>query len=165
MEPRIETISSKKVIGQRIRTSLSNNKTFKLWKGFMPRWNEIKNRATTDLLSIQVYYKSIDFSDFTPDTEIEKWAAAEVLSFDNIPDGMEPFVLDGGLYAVFIYKGNPDNFQEMFLYIFGTWLPASGYELDKRPHFEILGNKYKHNHPDSEEEIWIPIKPEGTLDL
>jgi AraC family transcriptional regulator len=30
--------------------------------------------------------------------------------------------------------------------------------LDNRPHFEILGEKYKQGSPDSEEEIWIPVK-------
>lgn len=45
-----------------------------------------------------------------------------------------------------------------FGYIFGTWLPNSGYIMDDRPHFEILGAKYKNNDPESEEEIWIPIK-------
>ena len=33
------------------------------------------------------------------------------------------------------------------------------YTLDDRPHFEILGEKYKNQDPDSEEELWIPIKP------
>ncbi|MGK2861531.1 MAG: GyrI-like domain-containing protein [Chitinophagaceae bacterium] len=46
----------------------------------------------------------------------------------------------------------------MFSYIFNTWLPPSGYDLDNRPHFEILGEKYKNDDPLSEEEIWIPIK-------
>lgn len=50
----------------------------------------------------------------------------------------------------------------IFQYIFGTWLPASGYYLDNRPHFEILGHKYKNNDPDSEEEIWIPVKPKNA---
>jgi AraC family transcriptional regulator len=45
-----------------------------------------------------------------------------------------------------------------FQYIFGTWLPNSEYVLDNRPHFEILGEKYKNDDPTSEEEIWIPIK-------
>jgi AraC family transcriptional regulator len=44
------------------------------------------------------------------------------------------------------------------MYIFNTWLPQSNYQLAPRPHFEILGEKYKNNHPDSEEEIWIPIQ-------
>jgi len=30
--------------------------------------------------------------------------------------------------------------------------------LDDRPHFEVLGDKYKNADPDSEEEIWIPIR-------
>jgi AraC family transcriptional regulator len=38
-------------------------------------------------------------------------------------------------------------------------LPKSEYELDYRPHFEILGEKYKNNDQLSEEDIFIPIKP------
>jgi AraC family transcriptional regulator len=40
-------------------------------------------------------------------------------------------------------------------------LPNSAYELDDREHFELLGEKYKNNDPNSEEEIWIPIRPKG----
>lgn len=44
-------------------------------------------------------------------------------------------------------------------YIYGSWLPNSTeYARDNRPHFEILGEKYKNNDPESEEEIWIPVK-------
>ena len=45
-----------------------------------------------------------------------------------------------------------------FQYIFTNWLPNSEYELDNRPHFEILGDKYINGSADSEEEIWIPVK-------
>jgi AraC family transcriptional regulator len=41
------------------------------------------------------------------------------------------------------------------------WLPNSAYALDDRPHFEALGEQYKNNDPNSEEEIWIPIKPKA----
>jgi AraC family transcriptional regulator len=30
--------------------------------------------------------------------------------------------------------------------------------LDNKPHFEIMGDQYKNEDPDSEEELWIPIK-------
>ena len=70
---------------------------------------------------------------------------------------MQTLILEEGTYAVFDYKGS-GNDNRIFEYIFGTWLPQSEYELDKRPHFEVLGEKYKNNDPDSEEEIWIPIK-------
>jgi len=39
------------------------------------------------------------------------------------------------------------------IYIFSDWLPKSDYELDEKPHFEILGEKYKNDDPNSEEEI------------
>jgi AraC family transcriptional regulator len=71
---------------------------------------------------------------------------------------MEPLALPGGLYAVFLYHGAASQADQTFQYIFGTWIPNSGYSLDNRPHFEILGKKYKNEDPDSEEEIWIPIK-------
>lgn len=158
MEPRIETLADKKLVGKRIRMTLSNNKTFELWQSFMLNRKEIKNSIGTDLFSMQVYDKFPDFKNFNPDTEYEKWAATEVSEFDTLPDGMEPFTLTGGLYAVFIYKGNPNTFSKMFQYIFGTWLPGSDYLLDNRPHFEILREKFKRDDPNSEEEVWIPIK-------
>ena len=66
--------------------------------------------------------------------------------------------LKGGMYAVFIHKGLPSEFKKTMDYIFLEWMPDSDYKLDHRPQFEVLGEKYKNNHPDSEEEVWIPIQ-------
>jgi len=155
---RTENIPSKKLIGQRIKMSLAENRTFELWKNFMPKRNEIKNKVSTELISMQIHDPSLDFKNFNLNTIHEKWAAAEVSDFNEIPEGMETHVLKGGLYAVFLHKGAASEGHKTFQYIFGTWLPNSEYELDKREHFEILGDKYKNNDPNSEEEIWIPIK-------
>ncbi len=138
--------------------SLADNKTPGLWKSFMPRRKEIRNNLTTELISMQVYDKSLDFKNFNPNTTFEKWAAIEVADFDAVPDKMETYILTGGLYAVFLHKGAASTGAKTFQFIFGTWLPGSDYLLDNRPHFEILGEKYKNEEPDSEEEIWIPIK-------
>jgi AraC family transcriptional regulator len=108
-----------------------------------------------------VIYKPTHFQDFKPANEFERWAAVEVTDFDNVPNGMETFVLPGGLYAVFDYKGSTAD-HSVFQYIFGIWLPGSDYILDDRPHFEVLGDKYKNNDPASEEEIWIPIRPKDS---
>jgi AraC family transcriptional regulator len=156
MTPRIEILSEKKLIGKRLQMSLANNKTKELWQSFMPRRKEIQNCIGTDLYSMQVY-DPLHFTTFDPNNLFEKWATIEVTDFDTIPDEMETFTLPSGLYAVFFYKGSNTDTQ-IFQYIFGTWLPNSEYVLDNRPHFEILGEKYKNNDPNSEEEIWIPIK-------
>lgn len=156
MEPRIETLQDKKLVGTRLSISLANNKTADIWKNFIPRLREITNNLSNDLISMAIY-KPNYFSDFKPTNEFEKWAAIEVADFDNLPIGLETFTLRGGLYAVFDYKG-PSTDMSIFQYIFGTWMPKSDYILDERPHFEILGDKYKNADPNSEEEIWIPIK-------
>ena len=158
MNPLIKTLKEKKLIGKHITMSLSNNKTAELWKNFMPRRHEIKNKLSNDLISMQVYESSYDFKNFNVDANFEKWATIEVPDFNTIPNEMESFILVGGLYAVFLHKGDASSGPQIFRYIFETWIPNSEYDLDNRPHFEILGEKYKNNDPESEEEIWIPIK-------
>jgi AraC family transcriptional regulator len=156
MQARIENLKEKKLMGYRQKMSLANNKTAVLWGQFAPRIKEVKNRSSAEVISLQIYGPSY-YLNFNPNNEFEKWAAVEVKDYDTIPDGMEVFSLEGGLYAVFDYKGLSSD-SGIFQYIFGTWLPNSAYEVDNRPHFEVLGSKYKNNDPNSEEEIWIPIK-------
>ena len=122
----------------------------------MPRRKEITNNLTNDFISMAIY-KPSHFSDFKHTNEFEKWATVEVTDFENVPNEMETFTLTAGLYAVFDYKGSSTN-NSIFQYIFGVWLPNSVYLLDDRPHFEVLGDKYKNADLDSEEEIWIPIR-------
>ena len=156
MTPRIAILKEKKLIGQNIKMSLTNNRTGQLWGQFAPRIKEITNKATEDKISIQIY-PPLYYKDFRPNNEFEKWATIEVKDFGEIPIGMKSLILKGGLYAVFDYKGSSSN-SSIFQYIFSEWLPNSEYLIDHRPHFEVLGSKYKNNDPNSEEEIWIPIK-------
>ena len=154
--PRIEHLSSKIIVGKSLKMSYSKNTTFQLWSSFMPRRKAILNTVSEDLFSIQIYTESFDFKQFNPSFEFEKWAGIEVSSLENIPEDMNVLELQEGFYAVFDYKGlNTDT--SIFEYIFGVWLPSSGYQLANRPHFEVLGKKYKNNDPESEEQIWIPI--------
>jgi AraC family transcriptional regulator len=162
MEAIIKNLAGKKLIGKRMTMSFSGDRTGDLWRSFMPRRKEIKNSIGAELYSIQNYGPSW-FDNFNPDALFEKWAAIEVSDFDTVPDEMETLFLPEGLYAVFLYKGAASEAGPTFQYIIGKWLPASEYELDNRPHFEILGDKYRNEDPASEEEIWIPIKPVKTL--
>jgi AraC family transcriptional regulator len=160
MQPRIEAVAEKKLVGKRLTMSLANNRTAELWKSFMPRRKEVQNTAGPALYSLQVY-EPHHFDAFTQSKEFEKWAAVEVTDFGAVPDGMETYTLRHGLYAVFHYKGASTD-ATIFQYIFSSWLPHSDYFLDTRPHFEVLGEKYKNGDPSSEEEIYIPITPKNT---
>lgn len=157
MIPKMTAAAARLLVGKKLIMSLINNKTTILWKSFMPEQRTITGKVNNDLVSATIYPPGY-FEHFNPQNEFEKWAAVEVGDpGNNIPGNMELFVVPGGLYAVFDYKG-PAGDSAVYEYIFGTWLPASGYILDGRPHLEIMGAKYSNSSPASEEEIWVPVK-------
>ncbi len=153
LQPRITELQPKILAGKQIRMSLTNNHTGLLWQSFMQQRKQLA--AVNNLLySLQVYNADY-FTAFNPANEFTKWALAEVSDTTDVPEGFERFHLPGGLYAVFDHKGSS---TEIFQRIFTDWLPQSDYVLDNRPHFELLGEKYKNDSAESEEEIWIPVK-------
>jgi len=125
----------------------------------MPILSQVPNRVGNHLLSAQIY--SVPDMDVLADmhTPFEQWAAAEVSELGVLPQELESFNLPGGLYAVFVHRGTPADFFKTAQFIYEQWLPQSGYLLDHQPHFEVLGDKYRHNHPESEEDVYIPIRP------
>lgn len=155
MEPRIDKLNSKKLIGIRMKMSLEENKTGQLWQTFMPRRAEVNNRVTKNFISMQKYGENWNFS---PTVLFEKWAAVEVSSFEDVPPEMETYSIQGGKYAVFIHRGPANEAPKTMQFIFGRWLPGSEYTLDNREHFEILPEGYNPMDPKAQEEIWIPIK-------
>lgn len=162
MEPRIEVLKTKLLAGHKLRMSFAENRTAELWRGFMPLRRNIRNIAGHDLFSVEVYNDVDFFKSFDPNRQFDKWAAVEVTGSDDLPEDMELLILPEGFYAVFIHKGPASEGPKTYAYIFRTWLPGSEYALDNRPHFALMGNKYKHNDPSSEEEIWIPVKLKST---
>jgi AraC family transcriptional regulator len=155
MNPTIKIFPTTKFIGKNLLFTYADYRVFELWSGFMPRRKEILNVIGNEVYNIQINPKDFDFK---PTSPFVKWAAVAVTSFDYIPDEMELLEIAEGLYAVFNYKGDQSNVAAFFNSIYTEWLPSSGYQLDSRPQFEILGEKYKNDSPESEEEIWIPIK-------
>ena len=125
-----------------------------------PRKKEIKHSINDDLYSVEIYPNTSFFQNFNPTQVFEKWAAIAVSQVEEIPEEMQSLTLPEGLYAVFSYKGKPSEAMETFKYIYSEWLPNSGYVMDSRPYFALMGAKYKGEHPDSEEEFWVPIKAE-----
>ena len=156
MQAKIITSKEKKLVGISTHMSLADNKTGVLWSNFGPRIQEIRNRVSSDKISLQQYIPEY-FIKFNPNASFIKWAAVEVVNFDDIPKGMQTLIIPESLYAIFHYKGFSHD-ASVFHYIYTEWLPKSGYELANCPHFEVLGDTYKNNDSNSEEEIWIPIK-------
>ncbi len=155
IEPKIIDLTPMQLAGIRMETSLARNDTPTLWQRFLPPLKELENRIGDHLISLQEYPEDY-FKSFQPDRPFTKWALAQV-SAPTQSNELENISVHG-LYAVFTYRGQPAEFGAAIQQIFTRWLPKTDYELDHRPHFEWLGDKYKHNDPLSEEEIWIPVR-------
>ena len=155
--PRIKYITEIKLVGVRTQMTLAEDKTAVLWQKFMPKRNKITNRVNSDLFDIQIYDPEKDFKNFDSNTEFEKWSAAEVSNHDHIVEGMESLIIPEGKYAVFNHRGSASEARQIFQYIYGVWLPGSGYNLDNRPHFQILKEGYRPDNPQLEESVWIPL--------
>ena len=155
MFDRIETLKETFCAGMSQEMSFAKDQTFKLFSTFMPRRDEIEDPLSDFIISLQEYP---DFFGMDEHTRYTKWALKEVAPTSKIPNGMQSYVIPSGLYAVFVHKGTAADFPDTMEYIIDEWLYNSDYDLDEtRPHFELLGAKYKPNSPDSEEEVWIPI--------
>lgn len=157
MNPRIEKVSERFLIGYATKISLEKNETASLWQRLMPLRNKIDNRVGTDYFAIQNYDESHNFTNFEATTSFEMCAAIEVDSLADLVFGMQSFTIPAGLYAVYVHKGLASEFQASYQ-IFKKWLDLSEYVIDHRPHLQVMGAKYRNMDPNSEEDVWIPIK-------
>lgn len=155
-EPRIETVETLRLTGISTPTSFADDRTPVLWRTFMSLRDAIGGRIGSELYSVQVYPADF-FARFDPTRPFTKWAA--VATTGETTQGFERLTIPEGRYAVFPYKGHPAQAGAFFRWVFSQWLPASGYALDQRPHFEVLGAKFDKDSNDSEEDIYIPIRP------
>ena len=53
LQPRIEILQEKKLIGKHLTMSFADNKTGELWRSFMPYRKEITNAVGSELYSLQ----------------------------------------------------------------------------------------------------------------
>lgn len=88
----------------------------------------------------------------------------------TIPDDLVPpkdigvMDLPGGRHAVAPFDGSTADIEAAYRYLYGTWLPGSGFEPADVPCFEIY-----HSTPDDDPEghfvmdICIPLRPMGGI--
>ena len=138
--------------------SFLNDRTSELWRGFRLVRPTIAGRISGESYSVKVYDASYSFAAFDPSLEFDKWAAVAVSGDADVPHGMGSLTIPAGKYAEFVHTGPANAAPKTFGYIFGEWLPASEFELDLRPHFEILPEGYDPFAVDAEERVLIPVR-------
>ena len=88
-------------------------------------------------------------------------ACVEVKEKESTPEGMTAIEVPAKEYAVFTHKGAVNEIGKTYDYIYGTWLPESGYEADGSHDFEYYDERFNNENPmdpQSEVDLYIPVK-------
>jgi len=162
MKPKIVAIGEMKVVGMEanfvsVLSSERNNHEVipQLWSRFMSRYAEIQNKVRNFDLGL---CDEIAPGNYVPkDGEMFYLACTEVTCFQNVPQGMRAKVIPAGKYAVFTHKGTLERIEYTMNYIYGSWLPRSGYERANGPDIELYDCRFKIGLEDSEFDIYLPL--------
>jgi AraC family transcriptional regulator len=103
---------------------------------------------------------SLDNPDITPKDRCRYYACVTV-SEEAEPEG-EVGIMNthGGTFAVARFKGKRDVFKKAYDYMYGAWLPQSGYQPDDYPGYEVyLGEPDSSKDPVFEFELYVPLRP------
>ena len=109
-----------------------------------------------DTQSIGVCYSDPEETD---EEDIRYKAAVSVPEGTEGDDGIFPEVIEGGKFAVYLYKGPYNQVNDAYKGIYGNWLPDSGYRPRTDYSLMVHLNSW-HDTPEEEllTEIRIPIE-------
>ena len=148
------------IIGMSTKTSLANSRIPNLRKEFFNRKEEILSDSHPEIV-IGVSKKAPDFnsSDFHENTTYVYAIGKKVNECINIPEGMELITIPRSTYAIFQHKGTFHKFGLSYVYIYGSWLPRSGYKVSNVPDLEWYDDRFLGPYnDDSEIDIYISLE-------
>ncbi|WML46652.1 GyrI-like domain-containing protein [Neobacillus sp. PS3-34] len=151
MEPKFIKKDAFQVVGLEVHSSTAKEFSH-VWMQMDPRWKEIENRK-----DLNVSYGLIEPTG--GNMEFNYIVCAEVTGDVNIPEGMVLKTVPANDFAIFTHKGSLKNFAETWQYIYGTWLPQSGYKRAQGSEFEMYETSRFCGamNDESEIDIYIPI--------
>ena len=155
MEPTIITRPAFDVIGMRYFGKNENQEIKALWEAANPRMGEIPYKPGSDAYGICISIPSVTTGEF------EYVAGLEVEPGAVVPLGMVARHIPASHYAVFTHFGPLNKLSETYKYIYHTWLPQSGYQVNGNLDFELYNEDFKDFSPDSRFYIYVPIKAAG----
>ena len=116
---------------------------------------DLLNFPETRVLS--VYH---DNPEITDEDKLRTSVCITVPEDTNVNGEIGKMTIPGGRYAMARFELDVDQYAAAWDQVFKEWLPASGYQPDDRPAFELCHND-PHEHPEGKHivDICIPVKP------
>lgn len=143
------------VVGMEYRGSKEHHGEIpKLWGKFDGRSKEISNRQG----KVVSYGVCFSTPSMLQKDEFYYMASVPVTSSDDVPEGMVAKEIKGGDFVVITHKGPISKISDTLDYVYGSWLPKSGFDPDDRANLELYDQRFKFEDPESEFDILVPIK-------
>lgn len=130
-----------------------------LWSRFIPRIREL----APAMVEPHVVYGLSDTPDALGETKTRPdegfyLAAVQVASNAELPRGMVKWTSPGGTFARFLHRGSVQKIGATFGYIYGKWLPESGFVSGQGPDVERMDDRFDAASETSVFEILVPVK-------
>jgi AraC family transcriptional regulator len=128
------------------------------WKQLTEKWGEILHKPDCP----RVYgLEKYSTGDMHRPNGITYTACVEVSNADIIPEGTVKGIIPSGTYAVFTHVGPTENLDQTFSYAYTTGLAEENLALTGDFDIEVYDDRYKEGSPDSELDIYIPVRHMG----
>lgn len=160
VHPSIIEIPEIKVMGLRKETELKPESIKELWEEFSMVLNQYPELSSHQrkIGVYEPYQEDIHFL-ANEDMKCYEVIGIEVHSFQDVVAPFVQKVIQGGKYAVFTHHGSLETLNQTIDYIWGTWLLTTKEEIDTRETFELQDERFLgYHHPESEMDIYIPIR-------
>jgi len=125
-----------------------------MWMTLMQSVDEIKNRANDTEAWGSSYNMNYGGDSFT----FTYFAGYEVTDATDVPEGMVVHVVPASKYAKFAHYGSLDGLSQTYSYIYGGWMPQSGYEQGPGDELELYNEDFNHTGLNSTMYIFVPIQ-------
>ncbi len=153
-EPKIVSKPMMKVIGIPTIYTLEDFNMMTMWSVFKKRRDEIINFVSPENY-FGIYENHQENS--SEETLFTYLCCKQVNSFEMLPEKMVSRTIQEQTYAVFTHKGSTETMDVSLGYIWGDWLPKSGYLYTDKPDFELFSDRFNPSSEHSEIDLFIPI--------
>ena len=110
-----------------------------------------------DMVCMNVYH---DDPEVTDESKLRVSACLSVPPETEVSGEVGKMEIEAGRYAIAHFELADDEFQDAWNYVYGEWLPKSGYQPDDRPCFErCLNDPAAHPQKKHVVDICVPVKP------
>ena len=127
--------------------------------GSLITWSSAKGLVSSEEIKLLTVYH--DNHEITEDDKLRTSVCMVVPKNTKAEGKFDKMNIPPGKYAIGHFEiDNPEQHSEAWAYLYGEWLPKSGYQPDDRPSFEIYLND-PNTHPEKKHllDIYLPVQP------